>query len=366
MMVFVHLLNDRSGSPRILKNVIDATLVNGNTSLLYIGTDGDGVLSDSGLEIKKYWYWRTGNKLGTLFTYFFSQFILFFKLFTDRTIVRNAEIYVNTLLPFGAALYGWVTRRKVVYHIHEISITPAPLKWLLVGVNKLTSSLNLYVSDCHIQGLPIPGVPARRIYNALDADFASKAAESVYKHRRDGKFNVLMIASLRDYKGVAELFALASSFLDRSDVHFDLVLNDDPAAIKNYCDGKYLPPNLTLHTRVTDTKPYYGKASLVLNLSRVDLVTETFGMTVLEAMAFGVPVIVPPVGGPSELVTDSVEGFLVDSRYQEELFNKVNLLVNDELLCSKLSSAARSRAADFSYEEFAKNIRQVFEEIKQS
>jgi glycosyltransferase involved in cell wall biosynthesis len=360
LIVFAHLLNDRSGSPRVLKNSVDAVAAM-KPAMLYVGSQGDGVLSNCGIPIKKYWYWRTGNKLGTLVTYIFSQLVLFFKLLFDRDIDRNALIYVNTLLPFGAAVYGQLTGRKVIYHVHEISITPAALKWMLVGICRLTSQLNIYVSNAHIHAMPIAGVPSRCIYNSLDTNFASRADESVYRHRRDGVFNVLMIASLRDYKGVPEFISLALRFADRADLHFDLVVNDDDNAINNYFSGKLKPNNLQVHARVADTSSFYCNASLVLNLSRPDQWVETFGVTILDAMAFGIPVIVPPVGGPVELVDDGQQGFLIDCRESEKLAEKVSQLADDEALCMLLSAAARSKAAQFSSEAFAQSIRDALD-----
>lgn len=361
MIVFAHLLNDRSGSPKVLKNSINAVAALITPATLYVGSQGDGILSDCGVQIKKYWYWRTGNKLGTLITYLFSQLVLFFKLLLDRNIDRNSVVYVNTLLPFGAAVYGWLTGRKVIYHVHEITITPAPLKWMLVNFCKLTSHLNIYVSDAHVKALPISNVPYKRIYNALDANFTGIADTSVYRQRRDGFFNVLMITSLRPYKGVAEFLSLAARFINRDDICFDLVLNDDSAAIKQFFLENYKPNNLDIHGRKADITPFYFQASLVVNLSRPDLVIETFGLTILEAMAFGIPVIVPPVGGPVELVDDGQQGFLIDCRESEKLAEKVCQLADDQALCMRLSAAARSKAAQFSSEAFAQSIRDALD-----
>src|SRR6185436_14775046 len=41
------------------------------------------------------------------------------------------------------------------------------------------------------------------------------------------------------------------------------------------------------------------------------LVPEGFGLTVVEGMAAGVPVIAPDAGGPAEVITDGVDGVLV-------------------------------------------------------
>lgn len=358
-MVFCHLLNDASGSPRVLRGVIKALGNDNRRAKLFIGSAGRGVLEGCGIPVSRYWYFRSSHKIVTLFTFLLSQFFLFFALSRDRSIAINAVIYVNTLLPFGAALFGKLTGRKVVYHMHEISIEPKPLRFFLCRIARLTSSKNIYVSKAHALALPIAGVPAVQIYNALDEEFVVLSSHSVYQYRRHGVFNVLMIASLRDYKGVPELLALVSMLEHRKDIRFDLVVNDEQVAIDRYFSGKIQPSRLTVHPRTDNPASFYQRASLVLNLSRVDVCVETFGLTILEAMAFGVPVIVPPVGGPAELVSDAVQGFLVDSRNIELLSERLLALADNSALCNAMSLSARQRAQDFSSQVFASALRQV-------
>ena len=359
MIIFAHLLNDRSGSPRILRSAIRALAEANDDSRLYVGSDGTGCLDDLKIDTFYYWYKRTPYRLLTLFTYLFSQVCLFARLFRTRDIERDALIYVNTLLPFGAAIYGWVTGRPVIYHLHEVSVTPAPLRWFLTTIARCTAQRLIYVSDFHRDCLPIAAVSARIIHNALDEAFLARAGTSPYQHRRDGCFNVLMLAALRDYKGVPEFLALAERFAARPDVRLDLVVNDEETVLRRYFAAITMPSNLTIHPRTDDPAAHYARASLVLNLSRPDQCVETFGMTLLEAMSFGVPVIAPPVGGPVELVDDGREGFLIDSRNGVALAEKVLQLADDEPLCLRLSAAARSRAARFSPVAFAQALREV-------
>jgi len=364
MIVFAHLLNDSSGSPQVLLTTISTRALNGESAMLFIGSDGQGCLTNCGLPIKHYWYKRTDHRLLTLFTYMFSQLALFFRLCFDNSIGQQSIIYVNTLLPFGAALYGKLSGRKVIYHIHEISVSPLPLKYLLMGIVRLTSSLNIYVSDTHMESMRVAGVPSSRVYNSLNIDFANKAAASIYAHRREGCFNVLMIASLRDYKGIPEFLELVNSLRAQSVIQFDLVLNDNLASIERYFTGVTLPSILRIHPQTSNTVPFYSAACLVLNLSRVDQWIETFGMTILEAMAFGIPVIVPPVGGPAELVRDGIEGFNVDSRDHQLLLSHIVHLSQDESLCMMMSQAGRERAANFSIVRFGSCITDLIDQVQ--
>ena len=359
MIVFAHLLNDRSGSPRVLTSAIAALARSGDRSLLFVGSDGSGCLDETAIATTRYWYRRTPYRLLTLATYLISQLCLLMRLFRTREIDRDAVIYVNTLLPFGAALYGWMTGRPVVYHLHEVSVSPAPFRWFLTAIARRTAQHLIYVSNFHRGCLPIRGVQSRIVHNALDKSFLARAGASDYSHRRDGRFNVLMLASLRDYKGVPELMALAERLASRADIHFDLVVNDDEASIQRYFGSTTLSSNLIVHPRTDDPAAHYAKASLVLNLSRPDQCVETFGLTLLEAMAYSVPVIAPPVGGPVELVDDGSEGYLIDSRNGDLLAEIVLQLADDEPLCLRLSVAARSRAARFSSAAFTQALREV-------
>lgn len=358
MIAFAHLYNDRSGSPRVLSSVI-SDLARDQDCRLFIGSDGNGILDSFSNISEKYWYRRTGRKLATLCTFAMSQIALFLKLLGSLRTPREETVYVNTLLPFGAAIFGKLTGRRVIYHLHEVSLSPAILQQFLTLVARLCADHLIYVSKFHQERLPIAKVPFSVVHNAIDPSISSAAQGHIYTPRIDGLFRVLMLASGRAYKGIPEFIRLARDLEHRDDIRFMLILSSDEDNILGIEAAEGLPNNVELAEATINPEIYYRQANLVLNLSRVDLWQETFGLTILEAMEFGVPVIAPPVGGPTEILSNGKEGFLIDSRDTEALGNCVTQIADSPDLCMQLSSAAKTRSAQFDISRFHRAIRHI-------
>ena len=70
---------------------------------------------------------------------------------------------------------------------------------------------------------------------------------------------------------------------------------------------------------------------------------ETFGQTLQEAAASGLPVVAPAAGGPLDLITDGVTGFLVTPGDADALAAPVARLAADGALRERMSEAARGR-----------------------
>jgi glycosyltransferase involved in cell wall biosynthesis len=181
-----------------------------------------------------------------------------------------------------------------------------------------------------------------------------KAAGPVGDYRPP--FTVLMLCSLKGYKGILPFIACAKEL---PDLLFELVLNAPRREIDDYFKTQTLPANLRLYDRQSDTHRFYSAASVVVNFSLPDEWIETFGMTVLEAMYYKKPVIVPPVGGPVELVTNGVNGFCLDSRHVEPLVTALRLLSANEPLYSRMSQQAWQRALFFTQDRFRTAIIQI-------
>lgn len=362
MIVFCHLLNDTSGSPMVLRQAIRALAPAGEDAVLFVGSQGRGALETAGVPIQRYWYRRSGARIVTLFTYLASQLFLYRALVRAR-LPADALVYVNTLLPFGAALWGHTTGRRVIYHLHEVSVTPGLLRRFLTDIARRTAARLIYVSNDHRARLPIADAASVVIANPVDPDLLAKARATAPR-ARTGVFEVLMLASPRDFKGVPECLALARALRDRDDIRFTLVLNGTPAEVDAYLAPQDVPDNLAVHPRTEDPAGFLAAADLVVNLSRVDLWIETFGLTLIEAMAFGVPVIAPPIGGPVEIVTDGREGWLIDSRDPDKLQTAVTRMADDTALYAKMSAAARDRAGAFTFEAFSQALSAVVRSVQ--
>ena len=65
-----------------------------------------------------------------------------------------------------------------------------------------------------------------------------------------------------------------------------------------------------------------------MNLSDPEGWVETFGMTILEAMAYGIPSIAPSAGGPLEIVEDGKNGYCLDVTNLQLVSEKIRYVLD--------------------------------------
>ena len=91
---------------------------------------------------------------------------------------------------------------------------------------------------------------------------------------------------------------------------------------------------------------------------------EGMSNTLLEAMATGLPSIATRVGGNSEIIVDSVSGYLVQPGNMPELRNTLTTLFLDRKLRSTLSAAARDRVCrNFSLASMLQRYESFYSEL---
>lgn len=354
-VIAIHLLNDYSGSPKVLKQLLAGWAKKGLELHLYTCSGREGFLSGlQNVEYHFYWYKFMKNPFLRLTFLMSSQFLLALKLLIY--LKKNDVVYINTVLPFGAAIAGKIRGNKVIYHVHETSMKPLLFKKFLFGVVDLFADEVVYVSNFLADKEPVQ-IKKRVIYNVLEEDFVKQAISNKNKHKEEKI--VLMICSLKSYKGVDEFLKLSMS---NSGYLFKLVVNASDLEIESYFKDLKLPENLMIYPTQTDTHPFYREASIVLNLSDPKFWIETFGLTILEAMTYSLPTIVPPVGGVTELVTEGKNGYLIESKRIDQISDKLKELFENKELYKYMSSNAFERSEQYRLESFEKqSIEMLFQ-----
>ena len=94
--------------------------------------------------------------------------------------------------------------------------------------------------------------------------------------------------------------------------------------------------------------------------------TDTFGMSVLEAQACGIPCLVSGVGGPREIIINNNTGLVVESNSKEEWKEKISSLLfnesDDEYSNMKIKSVENVRHR-YSLEKALKKLIVDFDEV---
>lgn len=77
---------------------------------------------------------------------------------------------------------------------------------------------------------------------------------------------------------------------------------------------------------------------------------ETFGQTIQEAHASGLPVVAPSIGGQRHLIREGIDGYLVDHTRWGAFREKVHALVDDDVARRAMAREAYLAVADKSWE----------------
>lgn len=341
-----HLLNDFSGSPKVLGQLANGWVEQGLEVHLACSPQGSGFLSDlKGVTYHNAPYKFVSNRFFRMVRLVMSQLWLVCSLLLK--VRREDIIYINTVLPFGAAVLGKMKGCRVIWHIHETSIRPMWLKRFLFGMVRWAASDVVYVSEFLSREESIETAQTHILPNALDQSFLEEARHNLVPSNE--MKNVLMVCSLKAYKGVHEFVELAST---RENLNFRLVLNASEGDVTEFFSETPRPENLELFPVQINLHPFYQWADVLLNLSRPDEWVETFGLTAIEGMAYGLPCIVPPTGGIADLVEEGENGFHADSRNMEALLASLDALAKDNELYQKMGEEALARADLYSESTF--------------
>jgi len=92
-------------------------------------------------------------------------------------------------------------------------------------------------------------------------------------------------------------------------------------------------------------------------------VTEGFGITPLEAMAYGRPVIVAEGVGMSDLVTDGYDGFIVPIRDIKAIKEKIQYFYDNPSEIKKMGINARKTALSYGWDTIIKQYQLLYEEV---
>lgn len=358
-LYYIHLFNDFSGSPRVLRDAIDSEVTDSNNTYVFTSRH-KGFLDNIKAQRVNCFYARSNNRYMQLFYFLFSQATLFVQLIIYLMIGfmrgRKSTVVINTMLPFGAGLASKLMKAKVIYYVHETYIKPELLKCFLRFFIEHCATRVIFVSK-YLHSVESFSKPVQSIiYNGLRSDFP--VITEIDSNLKFSSKQLFFAGSLKLYKGIEQLIKLANLL---PEFNIKAAMNCEVEELNKFINRRNIPKNIEFIARPANIQEYYERSFSVLNLSLPEECVETFGLSLIEGMAYGCPVVAPPVGGPVEFV-NSENGILIDSRKTEEIAEFIRYLNSSIDIWSAMSQQAFITSKNFTSVEYKKTFKNYFEQ----
>ncbi len=177
----------------------------------------------------------------------------------------------------------------------------------------------------------------------------------------------VLLARMDTWKGIDDLLT-ACDLIRRDHVRFELTLAGPPgsAGDKNELDEKIDKHHLSSYVRYIGSVHGDQKDEL---LRRADVYVQSshhegMPISVLEAMAYRLPIVATRVGAIPEVIEHDVHGLLVPTRQPSELAQAMKTIASDAILRQRLSVASHALAQTrFSLHRFHQDLLHLYDEV---
>ena len=284
-----------------------------------------------------------------LFPYYIFSLYHYFKFSSyEKLIVINGGYPASLICRSAIISWYFVKKQKAVLNFHN---NVFKTKWyncifenvIDYFVCKFSSSLVTVSNNClnTLNNRFFTNLHNNKfyIYNGIE-DPLININKNVNPH--NGIEYCLMLATFEKRKGHHFLIKSFKEVLKKhSNCKLFIYGYGSPREIKHvqdFINNLNLTDNIKLFN-FTDNKYnliYHSKLLLVPSQEN-----ESFGLTVIEAMALSIPVVVTNVGGMPEILNNSNAGFIINKNNNQELTEKINVLLEDNSLYKSMSMNAR-------------------------
>lgn len=269
-----------------------------------------------------------------------------------RRILKKESIRILHTHNFSAWLYGAVAARRIkgLRHVHtEHSNVDKKRRALAERVLSYFTNIVVCVSkDVRQSMIENQGILPERvtvIHNGVDIEkFRPDPEKRIFcRTKLSVKQNtpligiVARLAPIKNHASLLKAFSKLSE--DMPDLEL-LVVGD--GELKNKLVKQTNEMNLTRRVLFLGERQDIPELLNAIDVFVLPSLSEGHNMTLLEAMATGLPVVATSVGGNLEIVEDGVTGYLIPSKQPEILGQKIAMLLKNETLRSQMGKRGRT------------------------
>jgi glycosyltransferase involved in cell wall biosynthesis len=282
-------------------------------------------------------------------------------------------VYTNTITVVDGAIAAKLSRRPHIWHLHENIDASEDLLKVLPGKNVasfLTLKLSsLIVVASHALGdqifvnyLSMRNVKV--IHNGVDTNRFSPNTPTNFLHRElgipIGAPLVGICGEIQKSKGL-EVFVKAASVTSQRlpKIHFLIIGEGLPKYVRHITDianENGLSEKLHFTGWRADIPEIFRELAIVVIASK----QESFGLTAIEGMATGIPVVATRCGGPEEVIEHGKTGYLVALDDDGEMAQRLMELLADAELQQRMGQAGRKQVEQrFTVDRCVKKVEQI-------
>ncbi|WP_026496824.1 glycosyltransferase [Butyrivibrio sp. WCD3002] len=156
-----------------------------------------------------------------------------------------------------------------------------------------------------------------------------------------GDNTFICLNSFEKNKGIIDLLKAAKIVKDKG-YNFEIHLygkneSDYEKEIEQFIKKNDLQDNVVLKNKTKNIAKAYTSATCLVQPSYL----ESFGLTIIEAMSYGVVPVSYKSGGPDNIICDGVDGFLIDRGDYTDLANKMIFVLKNPAKIKEMSANAR-------------------------